>query len=311
MNCPNCSQEIQENSESCPFCQADVNVEVLDLEDDTAGAGGLDDAMAALEEGIDKEPAPPPVPAPGAQPSEPAAEPIIEQQSISDVAAPESSQAPPSRKQPPALVIGLLVFAGAYQFGLLDTVLYTIGLKTPPEAESSIVVKKEPEEEPEEEVEPDVIEEPEVDLAPEPAPQPVVEVKEEPKPEPEPKVEEVVLPEEWWFYGKVYDLLTLQRIAGVEMTFIGEDDFNVTTNAKGEFKIRLPIPDGGGYDLLIDREGYTEGYLLDRKPSYQSLSSSKRNHLWGANPKKPKPWRGSQGKWKRRDLVLFPSLSGN
>ena len=313
MNCPNCAQDIQDGSDTCPYCQADVNNAVLDLEDDASSAGGLDDAMAALEENIDS-----------GSPTD--AAPQVIQEAIGDVKIPAAAP-PPQKKYPIGLIVGACVLAGAYQFGLLDSLMHAAGMKSSPAEPAAIVKKPAAENDSDDEdkddgpaqerdAEQSDAEESESLPAPdEPSASPSAAHEETPKPqekaEPEP-AKEVVLPQEWWFYGKTYDLLTLERVADVEMTFIGgQNDYSVKTNSKGEFQVKLPILEGGGYDLLIDRRGYSEGYLIDGKPSHISMPKAQRNRLWGAIPQKPKGWRGIQAKWKRRDLVLFPSLPGN
>ncbi|MFH2203538.1 MAG: hypothetical protein ABIJ96_10515 [Elusimicrobiota bacterium] len=343
MKCPHCFIEIKVQVEFCPGCNGPVGMpdepqqgsgavpapgeesepNVLDMDDPAAATGGIDDAVAALNENFTakKPPAPDPddpfaefkpqVPVGG---DAPAAEGFPTGEDFPPGEEPAAA-APPAAAGMPGhvkLLIALGAAGAAYQMGLLDPMLILVGVKADPELDKpAITATQETAEGSEEAGEeaagpedtPDApddaaVKPPETPAVPEVKPEPMKEVKAPP-------------PEEWWFYGKVYDLLTLQRVAGVDMVFIGgREDFNVSTDDKGEFKVKIPILEYGGYDILIDRQGYHEHYLIDKKAPYRNMSSKARNQLWGKIPKQ-KPWQGVRGKWIRRDLVLFPAVPSN
>jgi hypothetical protein len=141
-----------------------------------------------------------------------------------------------------------------------------------------------------------------------PAPKPA----EVPAPEPPPPVEkppEAKAPaaplSPWDFEGRVYDLVTLEPIAGVEMTFLSDENTVATkTNKDGRFKIKLP-PMREGYKLVTDHPDYAEEYFDESVAAYRKMPVGKRLLLRNVNPKHP-AWITTEGAPLSRDVALFP-----
>ncbi|MBI4346442.1 MAG: carboxypeptidase regulatory-like domain-containing protein [Elusimicrobia bacterium] len=70
---------------------------------------------------------------------------------------------------------------------------------------------------------------------------------------------------DWVFTGRLRDILTLSPVPA-RLVF---DDFRsgrkktVSTDARGRFRVRLPVPDGDGYYLKVERSGYMDRYVLE------------------------------------------------
>lgn len=313
MKCSNCQDDVGDTVKICPHCSADIVAQPeestspgadpgpeavptpdIDIEPEVEiaeeGGDGIAGAMADLKQKIeDKSP-----------------EGIKKEAEVSATVTIEKHE---KKAQVRYLVIAIACF-GAFKLGLFNNLLYITGLKAEPEL--AVVVEASEIEEDEN----DDMEMEELSSNPEGKSEEVVlpEVAaliKEPEVEKAPIVEEILVePEEWWFYGKVYDLMTLRRVAGVEMYFFGADgDITAKTNAKGEYKVKLPLLDGA-YEMIIDRAGYSEGYLVDGKRVYRNLPESERSKIWGTVPKKTK-WQGTQAQWKRMDLVVFPLAFGD
>lgn len=227
----------------------------------------------------------------------------------------------------------------AFKVGLFDNLLTAVGLKAQPPSQGA-VAKAPSDEEPSERPEPEPAGGSDPGGAPaEPAPaqpppagaapagtQPAgnrdlekillqqagVAPGEQPAAQPgEPAAEPAAAaaPEEWWFYGQVYDLMTLRPVRGAELTFVGgEQTLSFRTDAKGQYQAKAPATeDAPGYEVLVDHADYVDVYLIDKQPSYKSLGAGARGQLRASLPKHP-PWAGARGKWVRRDLVLIPAV---
>lgn len=71
---------------------------------------------------------------------------------------------------------------------------------------------------------------------------------------------------DWLFTGRVRDILTLAPVGSAKLRF---EDFKsgkqrqITTDARGRFRIRLPVPDADGYFLKVSRTSYRDRYVLE------------------------------------------------
>jgi hypothetical protein len=203
------------------------------------------------------------------------------------------------------IVVAVIAIGSAgYRMGMFDDVLQIAGLKSPPPVEA---VEETPveEETPEAQTSPpakdteaaentddEVLADDEEATAPEP-----VKVVAEP----------VAKPEEWWFYGAVYDMYSLRPLSGVEIMFMGDDEVTVITDDKGQYRVKLPmLYDVIGYEVLITKRGYHESFLEDKKRNFKKLGIKARHQLITQTAKAKKPWSAAQAQWVRRDLALFP-----
>lgn len=288
MKCPNCTFDIQDDTASCPFCNVAI--------DQAAAKSPVVDRPADIGSS-----APTPLPIPPAEnPAEAAAGDAVEYEPRVDV-EPLSDEPPrPAGGSGGALknVLALGAFAAVafalFKFGVLDNILIPMGLQAPPKPAAQAPVREPAPQASAEEVA--VVE----SKAP-------VQVKAQaPKPAPL-KKPPPIKPQEWWFYGEVYELTTLRPARGISLLFLGDDDgISVRTDSNGQYKIRVPIPEEVvGYEVLLDSTRYADDYLLDSNGRIRGMSARARNQLRTTTKQLP-PWTGLRAEWLRRDLVLIP-----
>ena len=83
---------------------------------------------------------------------------------------------------------------------------------------------------------------------------------------------------EWLFTGRFRDAITLQPVSA-HVVF---DDFSsgrkkrVRTDARGRFRVKLPVAEGDGYFLKVEKEGYLDRYILEGDEVARSPQSERR-----------------------------------
>lgn len=125
-----------------------------------------------------------------------------------------------------------------------------------------------------------------------------------------PPPEPVAKLRDWVFQGQVYDIITLQPVYGVSLTF--KDPFGrlvgkASTGDNGHYRVRLPALETGGYAVTLSHPDYRAHFLEDVYPPVRTLPEDQRRALAGARPV-DKPWLGSVRSSVRRDLVVTPKV---
>ncbi len=300
MKCPNCTFDIQDGTANCPFCNVAI--------DQAAAKSPIVDRPANIGSS-----APTPLPTPLAEiPTKAVADggEISAGDAVEDY-QPRGNEEPLAEEPPRTAggskgalknVLALGAFAAVafalFKFGALDNILIPLGLKAPPKPAALPVAQAS-------------VQEPALQ-----APVEKVEVVESKAPVPvkaqAPKLAPIkkpppVKPQEWWFYGEVYELTTLRPARRITLLFLGDgDEISVRTDSNGQYKIRVPIPEEVvGYEVLLDSTRYADDYLFDSNGRIRGMSARARNQLRTTTKNLP-PWTGLRAEWLRRDLVLIP-----
>ena len=86
----------------------------------------------------------------------------------------------------------------------------------------------------------------------------------------------------WRLRGAVYDLTTLKPLAGCTISLTDERAnrrFETRTDGSGRYRTVVPSLLEGGYDVGINKDGYTPAYLDSAQEGVPSMSSTQRLEL--------------------------------
>ena len=90
-------------------------------------------------------------------------------------------------------------------------------------------------------------------------------------------------PSEWKLRGAVYDLQTLQPLAGCSLRFTDPATSRIVktrTDSSGRYRaIVPPLPDGRGYDVTIEKNGYAPNYLNPGTEGVREMDADRRREM--------------------------------
>ena len=88
--------------------------------------------------------------------------------------------------------------------------------------------------------------------------------------------------EPWRLRGTVYDLVTLEPLRGVSMTFLDSQSdtrLKTVTDRQGRYRVTLPPLHMRGYSVKISRDGYASDYLNPGAQNVRGLPHEDRTRL--------------------------------
>lgn len=291
--------EVKPGTDNCPFCNFVI----------PPPQPGADDPVPVDEHGAPLEQAAGsavPVPDPEAMLLEGSRPPDPDPMSAghgAEAYPPEPAPAAAGKPGGGAVQYVVIAVAGflAFKLGLLDNLLMMTGLMSPPAPPPSAALIEPPREAPGPAAKPSPV------LLSEPV-QPgsggPIATEQPAEPAAPPPAAE------WSFEGNVYDMLSFKPVNGVVLLFMTqseEETFEGRTDARGRFKIVLPVR-SGGYKLIADHPEYIGEYFDETTPPIRTWSLAKRRQMRAARPSHA-PWASKDGAPVRRDFVMFPDIT--
>jgi hypothetical protein len=84
---------------------------------------------------------------------------------------------------------------------------------------------------------------------------------------------------QWAFYGRVYDLITLKPVAGVQLVFSGGGSAGTTTDPDGRFSVVLARLSEGSYEIRASHPDYASPVFYESDIPYAKLPPAERRQL--------------------------------
>jgi hypothetical protein len=95
----------------------------------------------------------------------------------------------------------------------------------------------------------------------------------------DPAVSAPLPPQEWSVRGKIYDLMTLKALSGARITLkdkLSGRSFSCTTDASGEYSVKVPPLSEGGYALSVSVKNRPWAFLEEMEPPYREQDRDRR-----------------------------------
>ncbi|MDD5628668.1 MAG: carboxypeptidase-like regulatory domain-containing protein [Elusimicrobia bacterium] len=96
---------------------------------------------------------------------------------------------------------------------------------------------------------------------------------------PPPHAAKPARPDHWKAHGVAYDLFSLKPVVGAKVTFTSRASglsLRAATGPRGDYSLRIPRADEGGFDVTVRHKDYRGEYLEEDSRPYRSRSRGER-----------------------------------